>query len=251
MTDFKAIQQQFIAHLKDPDNVAFDYGIEDRRLKIYRELFFNNILGFLSSGFPVLASIYQEQEWLRLARQFFASHRCRSPYFTDISLEFVEYLSSEHQATDYDPPFLSELAHYEWLELSISIKKCSEPLVVWEPNKDDFPTLIQFSPLATLVSYHYPVHRISVDFQPHLAEEPVYLVVYRNNKDDVNFSLINQVSAHLLNVIQQNAHIGMSELLAQMQSVLPQINPAQLNLSVQNIVEQMLSKEILLPTKCD
>lgn len=247
MADFRHIQQEFMAHLKDPENVVFNCDIEERRLSIYRELIFNNVLGFLSSGFPVLKSLYQSKDWLLLARQFFANHRCRSPYFTDISLEFVEYLSTEHQVNENDPPFLCELAHYEWLELSMSIKKCEDQVCVWDSQNAPLPTLLQFSPLATLVSYDYPVHQISVDFQPQSPSEPVYLVVYRNSDDDVNFTLVNQLSAHLLCVIQQLDNIELPDLIIQMQLALPQIVASQLSRSVNDIVEQMLRKEILLP----
>lgn len=247
MAHFSEIQHEFMAHLKNPQQMAFAHGIEERRLKIYRELFFNNIVGFLSSGFPVLESLYQPEDWLALARQFFAQHHCRSPYFTDISLEFVEYLSSEHQLRECDPPFLRELAHYEWLELSISIKKCPQLLAIWDENNQPFPHKIQFSALATLVSYHYPVHQISLDFQPQSPGDAVYLVVYRSCDDEVNFCLVNQVTAHLLNVIQQYEGVSLTDLMLQMQLVLPQIAPEALALSVKDILVQMLRKEILLP----
>ena len=49
--DFRQLQRQFSAHIRDRD--TFDYpGIEDRRLRVYRELFYNNIEGFLRRGFP-------------------------------------------------------------------------------------------------------------------------------------------------------------------------------------------------------
>ena len=247
MTYFSDIQHEFMAHLKNPDEISFQHGIEERRLDIYRELFFNNIVGFLDSAFPVLKSLYLADDWLVLARQFFAQHHCRSPYFIDISLEFVEYLSSEHQSNEFDPPFLSELAHYEWLELSVSIKKCQQEMHIWQGTSEQLPDRITFSALATLVSYHYPVHQISVDFQPQSPSEPVYLVVFRNSEDEVNFTLVNQVSAHLLNVIQQSEVIEITELIAKMHIALPQVGAQQLAVSVKDIVEQMLRKEILLP----
>jgi uncharacterized protein len=247
MADFTDIQRAFVAHLKNPDVISFDSDIEERRLTIYRDLLFNNIVSFLNSGFPVLKSLYHEDSWLILARQFFSQHHCRSPYFTDISLEFVEYLSTEHQFNNFDPPFLSELAHYEWLELSISIRKNPESLPIWQLNEHKLPHVIRFSPLASLVSYNYPVHQISVDFQPKKPSDPLYLVVFRNNVDEVNFTLVNQVSAHLLNVIQQNEMMGISKILEEMQLALPQLEAITLAKFVQDFVEQMLQQQILLP----
>jgi len=54
---FQDKQYAFAAHLRDPDNVPAPEGIEERRMAVYRELFFNNLfsrfydlfdLGFLN-----------------------------------------------------------------------------------------------------------------------------------------------------------------------------------------------------------
>ena len=247
MSDFKAVQQAFIQHIKDPDNHAFDGGIEDRRLNIYRELFFNNVLGFLSTGFPVLESIYGEQQWRRLARDFFAHHDCRSPYFVDISKEFVEFLSNEYQPQDGDPPFLQELAHYEWLELAISVRHSDEHYQPWDQM---WPLGgLVFSPLAELVGYQFPVHLISDEFQPDApSEEPVYLVVYRDEDDDVQFTLVNMVTAHLLTLIQQSPGAGFDDLVSAMQAALPQIPADQVAAGTEDTIRQMLSAGVLFPT---
>ena len=90
---FQQIQKKFMQHIRDPKHHDFP-EIEDRRLAIYRDLFFNNIEGFVSSAFPVLKSLYCEQSWLALVRQFFIQHDCKSPYFLQISEEFLNYLST-------------------------------------------------------------------------------------------------------------------------------------------------------------
>ena len=88
-------------------------------MAIYSELFFNNIEGFIASAFPVLKSLYDEDDWLVLVRKFFIEHNCKTPYFLEISQEFIEYLSHQYQMTKKDPIFMLELAHYEWVELDI------------------------------------------------------------------------------------------------------------------------------------
>ena len=37
----------FAAHIRDPENQAGPAGVEDRRMDIYRQLFFNNISIFI------------------------------------------------------------------------------------------------------------------------------------------------------------------------------------------------------------
>ena len=238
-------QHAFIQHIKNPQAHPFDGGIEERRLKIYRDLFFNNILGFLSSGFPVLESLYSEQQWQVLARKFFIEHTCRSPYFIDISKEFVEYLSSEYALTDSDPAFMLELAHYEWLELDISVRQSSQINKVWDGHSQI--TQVQMSDLASLVSYRYPVHQVRSDFQPTEAIDVVYLVIYRDTTDDVNFTLVNAVSAHLLNIITQQGMVSIDSLGKTMIAAMPQLDVQQITESLQQVIKQLLKQEILFP----
>jgi len=56
------LQTGFAAHIRDPQNKPAPDGIEDRRMGIYRELFFNNIKSFISSNFPVLKTLFSEAE---------------------------------------------------------------------------------------------------------------------------------------------------------------------------------------------
>ena len=45
--DFQKKQYAFAAHIRDPENNPAPTGIEDRRMGVYRELFFNNLLNLL------------------------------------------------------------------------------------------------------------------------------------------------------------------------------------------------------------
>ena len=71
-------QMTMARYLRDPENQAPPEGVEDRRLKIYRELVYNNIEGFISGGFPVLRSLYEEEQWHELVRLFIDQHRCQT-----------------------------------------------------------------------------------------------------------------------------------------------------------------------------
>jgi len=243
MKSLRETQHAFIQHIKNPQANPLVGGIEDRRLKIYRELFFKNILSFLSSGFPVLESLYSEQQWKELARTFFIKHECRSPYFIDISKEFIEFLSNEYELTEFDPIFMRELAHYEWLELDVSVRKSSQRTKKW----DGFSpiTQVQMSELATLVSYQYPVHQISAEFSPSQITEIVYVVVYRDTTDEVNFTLINAVSAHLLNSIMKQGRATVDSLTKIMIEAMPQLDVHQITGSLQQVIKQLLLQEIL------
>lgn len=250
MTHFTDLQQQFMAHILDPENHPILDGIEDRRMGIYRELFFNNIKGFLNSGFPVLASLYSEKAWDELARTFFKSHDCRSPYFIDISKEFVEFLSHQYQLTEHDFGFLPDLAHYEWLELDISVRSAEIASSIW--RKGDDINQLSMSPLAQLVSYRFPVHQISIDNIPTSPlSEPVYIVVHRDEQDEVHFSEINVMTALLLDTVQQNEEMSLQQLTIALQQHLKTIAESQLQLFIREVVEDLLQQQILISRKAN
>ena len=213
---FQAIQRRFAAHLRDPDNAPAP-PVEERRLQIYRDLFFNNVESFLRLGFPVLHRLLPAARWQALARAFLVQHRCQSPYFRDISREFVTFLASDafQPATD-DPPFLCELAHYEWMELVLDTSEASLPESGFHPGGDLLVGAPVLSPLVCVLSYHWPVHRIGPAYQPQAPlPQPVWLLVYRDAEDRVRFMEINAVTARLLALMQaQPLHSGKRLLTA-------------------------------------
>ncbi len=245
MSSLHAIQNQFADHLRNPDTNAPVVGLEDRRLNIYRELFFNNVLGFLASGFPVLKSLFEEDRWKQLARTFFSEHECRSPYFVDISKEFVEFLSNEYERLGDEPVFMEELAHYEWIELAISIRKQEHEVIPWDGQSA--LENIALSELAELLSYQFPVHQISPEYQPEESEEATYFVVHRNSDDEVNFTEINAITAHLLSVVHQNENIDIDTLVQSMCEAMPQVPQEQVQAGAKQILVQMLNAQILVP----
>ena len=54
---FQDKQYAFAAHIRDPEHRPAPEGIEDRRMAIYRELFFNNIRSLLARNYPVLRKV--------------------------------------------------------------------------------------------------------------------------------------------------------------------------------------------------
>lgn len=200
---FQHLQQRFAGHIREP-SVPAPPGIEDRRLAVYRELFFNNVEGFLASGFPVLRSLYADDVWLVLARSFFAHHRCRTPYFLEIAEEFLAWLEREHAASEDDPPFLLELAHYEWVELALSVAEDTTDMPDVDPHGDLLDGAPVLSPLAWPLAYRYPVQHIGPDHRPmEPLPEAQHLLAWRDAGDQVRFMEINAVTARLLTLMQE------------------------------------------------
>jgi len=204
--DFQEKQYAFAAHIRDPHNVAAPEGIEDRRMAIYRELFFNNLRSLLANMFPVLKKLHSTDKWNGFIRQFMRQHRAQTPYFLQLPQEFLSFLQDEYEPADDDFPFLTELAHYEYIELALSISEEENDLTGVDPEGDVLENTPVKSELAWVYGYTFPVHRISTDYLPtEPAEEPVYLAVYRRADDSVGFLELNPLTAQLLNAIAANA----------------------------------------------
>jgi hypothetical protein len=203
--EFARRQLEFAAHIRDPAARPRPQDVEERRMAIYRDLFYNNVESLLAGNFPVLRQLLADDHWHALVREFFVRHRAQTPYFPEIGQEFLDYLQNERQSEPRDPPFLLELAHYEWVELAISIGDETTDPGDADPNGDFMTGVPLVSPLAWNLSYRYPVHRIRPDFQPDSpGEEPTHLVVYRTRRDEVEFMEINAVTQRLLQLLQEN-----------------------------------------------
>jgi len=203
LADFQKYQYRFTQHLRDPQNNTKPQGIEDRRMAIYRDLLFNNINSFIESGFPVLRTLYRDEAWLLLIRKFFANHKSHTPYFIEISQEFLAFLQNEYEPTAEDPAFLLELAHYEWVELNLIVSKESINLENINPHGNLLEEIPVISPLAMPLAYQWDVQHICADYQPDtVPKQATYLVVHRDENDAVNFIEANPVTARLLALIQ-------------------------------------------------
>ena len=161
---FQQTQIEFAAHIRSPQDNPAPANIEDRRLDIYRNLFFNNIETFVANGFPILKSITDLQEWTAIVRDFVHHHQSHSPYFLQIGSEFLHYLQEERQPKESDPVFLLELAHYEWVELALDTSTLEFPEA--KSKGDLLADCPIVSPLAWPLSYNYQVQMIGPEFQP-------------------------------------------------------------------------------------
>ncbi|WP_066800752.1 HvfC family RiPP maturation protein [Moraxella oblonga] len=211
----KKFQNEFGDYLRSQRQNNGD-NIPTRVGKIYQDLIFNNVCGFLNQCFPICKSIMGEN-WRTLCLYFFQRYPTHSPYFTEIPMQFVEFLSQMDDG-DFDksvwlneltlshdeikkllPAYLSELAHYEWLELHTETF----------PNQANKLILndVQSYYLNNSVQNHYylyPVHKISENVD--IALENTFLVVLRHN-DKVKFVEINLLTYLFLEFITNNQTI--------------------------------------------
>ncbi|UTF61170.1 DUF2063 domain-containing protein [Gilvimarinus sp. DA14] len=241
------IQRQFAAHLRAPVRNPAPEGIEERRLDIYRDLIYNNIEGFIAGGFPVLREILADDHWHQLVRDFIDRHQSASPYFLQISQEFLTYLQNERAPDPRDPPFLLELAHYEWVELALDVADETLPEAV--PHDDLLSAGIEVSKLLWCLSYQYPVHRLGPGYQPQTPPaELTYLLVYRNRADQVEFMLSNAATVHFIKLLQERAGSA-SDALARLAADMGGVDPAGLASFARNLLLDLQARDILWAAK--
>lgn len=221
--NFREYQFKFIDYVKDPQS-ALPESLTHERMAVYRELFFNNILGFVSQAFPVLKSMYSEQAWRDLVDLFFKQHDCHSPIFIDIAEEFLQYLQQEYVIQASDPDYMLELAHYEWLELVVSTR-FSDPFLqnISQLNEE---TMLALEPSCQIAHYQFPVHEISADnHDVEISEAGYFFCIYRDADDNVQFMQLNPMSAQVLAYIQQNGQTLTKHLLAWLVKTYPDFPP--------------------------
>lgn len=244
---FIRTQHAFTQYIRDPKNAPRPTDIEERRMNMYRDFLFANISSTLSDGFPVLKKICTEQQWEDMCRDFFSRHQSHSPYFSEISQEFIQYIHNERANSaeaKNDFPFLLELAHYEWSELFVSI---AEHETETAPISDSLNQILTIAPTAMALAYTYPVHKISPDVLPTQApEQPTYLVVYRDADNFVTFLETTAITHALLTALTDNTEQQTSALLDQLAKDLQHPNPELIIQNGLSILEDFITRGIVI-----
>ncbi|MDP1773778.1 MAG: putative DNA-binding domain-containing protein [Methylobacter sp.] len=242
--DFKAKQHEFAAYIRDPENNPPPADVKPQRMAMYRELFFNNIDSFLSANFPVLRALLDDRQWFELGQDFFVKHASRTPHFSQIPEEFLDYLQNERDSSG-DFPFMLELVHYEWVEMALSIAK--ETVPANPPNLDNLQNQhIRLSPLAWPLAYQYPVQKISPDFLPEAVPElATFLIVYRNPDDEVNFIEITPITYRLLEIIQEHEEVLVADCLKQVAEESKHPNPEMIIAGGLQILKELAEKTVI------
>ena len=205
LPEFQRYQYAFTAHIRDPKAQPRPAGVEARRMKVYTELLYNNIEGFLLACFPVLRQVLGARKWSALVRDFFRTHHSHTPYFRQIPDEFIQFLQGEWTPPAGYPPFTLALAHYEWIELVLSVSTRSADRA-FDPAGDLRDGVPLLNPVLANLRYDWPVHRIAPRRKTQPAE--THLLVFRNADDQIQFSEINAFTARLLTLLEPGSVSG-------------------------------------------
>ncbi len=238
MLDFQRYQIEFTSHIRDPKAHAKPTKVNDTRMAVYREIVFNNIFGSVSACFPVCQQVLGKRAWLKLTKQFFAQHQASTPIFREIPQEFLAFISNLNDL----PAYFQALAHYEWVELAVSMLAADTPEM--SAAADFLHEKPVLAPASMLLEYDYPVHKISAKFKPKSTEK-TYLFVFRNRDNQVKFIALNPMTYILLNVLAQNELTGEQALVRLAEGMLHPNNNAVLEFGL-DILQDLAAQEALI-----
>lgn len=253
---FQQLQQEFAAHIRDPEQNRYapegEKPIESRRLEAYQSLFFNNVESFFSQIFPVCRSILGDDRWMELVRDYMRLHQAQTPLFHELGQEFLDFLQTEYEPKAGDPEFLLELAHYEWVELALTV--ATDPAMTDDESdassegEVDLTLCYACSELAWPLAYEWPVHQLSDDYQPEQKpEQATTLLIYRKISDDddrIEFMELTPLLYQFLTSLDgQSSAQSIFEGLAQSY----QLSFAELEGSAKESVQALLQLSIIRP----
>lgn len=187
----------------------------------------------------------------RMIRDYFSNHLSHTPLFPEMPREFLMYLENERNNPE-DPDFINELAHYEWVELALMTSDIDETInrETINPDGDLLNGSPVLSPLAWILNYHYPVHQISDEFIPQEpSEHPVFILVYRDNEDEVHFMELNPITAQLLQLITEKPNLTSKQILELIAEQMQHPEPSVVIEGGYQIIQDLKNRNVILGVK--
>jgi len=241
-------QKRFADHIRNPEAVEPPEGIEERRMAIYRRLFFGNLRNLFAKNFPVMRRLLDDPDWDALIRDFMARHQAITPMFTEIGREFVRFI--EEQSPAGLPPFAFELAHWEYLETVVRLHHADPTSAgaVIDGDLLERPPLL--NPTLQVAQYRWPVHEIGPAFRPDAPlDAPLILAAFRRTNDRVGFMRLNAVTARLLGLAQESPRRSGRALLKQIADELQAADGDAVVRSGAAMLERLRDEQVILGTR--
>ena len=247
--EFIRLQRLFTRHLRDPDQQASPPGHEDRRMAIYRHAVFANVEGFMKDNFPRVREIFDDERWNAMVRDYLIVHASGASAFVDLPLEFLEYLESERN-DPADPPFLAELAHFDWLETLIGADERQIDLTGIDRSGDLIKEIPVPNPILEIVTYRFPVHTIDSEYQP-IVPPPAAtrIAAFRDLDNLYGFLDLSSASARLLELIIEDRGRTGFEIYQIVANELGRDDVSTLIEASSAILERMLERVVILGTR--
>lgn len=148
------------------------------RQRVYRRLVRANLSGNIRRAVPITRKLIDDASLERLIVRFLDEVAPRTRLVRRIAVEWAEWLMTV-APSDLPHPAAAELAHWEVLEVEVSLASEWEgPGLSRVPADDAF---VETHPSARLVAYWHPVHSLTQrsTMWPERSDEPIILLAWR------------------------------------------------------------------------
>lgn len=216
-------------------------------MAIYRRLFFNNLDNLFGKNFPVTRRLLGPDRWRALIRAFMIHHRPVTPLFPEIGREMVRFLEESGKSLDGYPPFVADLARFEYLETAVRLDENDIAGIPALPDGDLIDGIPVVNPSARLAQFTWPVHEINEERLPDSpSAEATFLVVWRRRDDRVSSIRVNPVSARLIQLLQENSGASGLSLLTAVAGEMNHPRPEVVVRSGRETLDALRRREIIL-----
>ncbi len=246
---FIRAQRAFAQHLRDPEHAPAPPGLPAAGVAVYRHAVLHNIEGFLANNFPRVKDVLPATQWHTLVRDYLLKHQATTPVFARLPGEFLAYLTRRLRPAD-DPPYLYELAHFDWLENLIATDERLLPMAGIDPLGALLDGEIVVNPIHTLETYRFPVHAITVDYKPAVPPaKETHLVAFRDRAHHYGVLDLNAISRQLFVAVRDSGEKTARAILTQIAGDLGQEDPTAVIEGGLEILTRMRQRELLLGTR--
>ena len=201
---FSDIQRQFTHYLRDPNRAPLPAGADPRGMRFYARSYRHKLRRLVEMHSSILAETLGRDalsslidDYVRLPRESLGGN-------STFEEAFVQYLEEESASRGL-PPFIPELAHFSMKATLVS----GSPREIEDDDLDRDCDLLGrvpvFSPVAELLIYEWPVHRISAEFLPETKPaQPTRLIVYRDRRGHEGWIELNRWAADIALRVRDN-----------------------------------------------
>ena len=148
----------------------------------YRRIVFGVVKDTLKTAFPIARKFLGKKKWKKLVYYFFANHQCKTPQVWKLPLELREFYREHQFPFKEEFPFLSELLHFEWLDIEVFMMEDAEiPEFTIQPRPEQ--KTIVANPEIKILGLQYPIHTKRAKDITDADIGQYFVTIHRNNID--------------------------------------------------------------------
>lgn len=191
----RTIQQELVEYCR-MNNDGDIVGTRQDRLHNYRRLIYTIYWEALSDAYPIAKSILKEEQWDKMVDDFISEYACNEPQLFRMPFHLIEFAEQKSFSEVFSIPYLSDLLHFEWIEIEVhSMKDIEETSALSLKSRDDGH--LDFNPYLKLIKLDYPIHRLK-DQNIEQLKGDYFLLVYRQKNGTVQYMELNGFTANLI-----------------------------------------------------